>query len=354
MDAKTLSIGDRDEWDLEELLRSLRTVDSIRQPISDRQLFNFLLRHVSNRRFESDPTRLINFDIWCTLPDVSRTKCIGRKMLQFDSLADHLQRLHHRQLAATCFGALVFVFGFELFAHLPTHQSWVLILALGFLISAFVIVFALKTRIVQIAYLSARTVAEILRIRFFMDASGLPFPSEENIPRRYKPAMASVIALCSQIHDTVFDKAPFRLSEDVVKEEWFGGQIQFFNMAAVRMAKGARFWEITSKISLGSGIAAILGLAWLSLQAAFEKSNPEPLLIAGPCLLGIGAICQYYLERRGFKPHSERYLHSNHIYDAGPKENWNETVIDVGTEALHEVVDWYVANVEREISVPLG
>ena len=275
-------------------------------------------------------------------------------MLQFDALADHLQELHFRQLNIICAGSLGFLCGFELFAHLLEDKVWVLLASLGLLAGAFAVVFLTRSRTVQLAYLSTRTIAEILRIWFYLDASGEEFPAHEWVRRRYRPIMGSVLAVRQRIQDEVGSRNAFLLSESAVQSSWFEGQLKFFKRATHKAEKAANLTESFSSSAFTLAILMLVDLAYVTYTGNRSTALGHWLLVLAPSLLGFAAICQFYLERRGFKANAERYRTSHLIYDLPADHDWNTKVRDAGKEALDEVVDWYIASVEREIRVPSG
>jgi hypothetical protein len=105
---------------------ALRHVDALHS--STPQLYPFLLELTSQRTFESEPEMLVAHNIWSAIPDESQVKLIGRRMLQFDALANHLQKLHYARLKTACLGSLGFLCAFEVFAHLAEDQPIILVL----------------------------------------------------------------------------------------------------------------------------------------------------------------------------------------------------------------------------------
>lgn len=319
-------------------------------------LFPLLVKETSLASFQSSPSYLIKPSIWDNIPAESSLKGLGERMLQFDALANYFQDKHYKHLKGVCICTAGFLCFFEVFAHWQEKQPLVLLFALGLLGVAYGIVAWLKSRTYQMAYLSTRTVAEILRIQFFLEAAGVDLAVHVKVPRRYKPILGRILIILDRIREELKTRSKAKLEPDTIKQEWFEGQKTYFKqVAAPRERKAARTWILVSSITFFLGLASVAGLAVVSFLDKIEEPVGKALLVVGPSLLGIAAISEFYLERRGFKHSSERYLHSVDIYEA-PASNasWDDLVLDVGLEALHEVVGWYVASVEREICVPKG
>jgi hypothetical protein len=342
------------ELDMRALLEACCNSDVAMENAATRKFFECLLKHLSSHSFNSPPDRLAEPDVWKEIPHETSTSVIGRRMLQFDALADHLQKLHHRHLMVTAYGVLLFLCGFELHAHWFDGQAWVLILALAFLGISFGVVFVLESRTVQLAYLSTRTTAEILRIWFFLDGSGQDFPTDAWVPRRYGPAMKSILAIRNQIAGEIVGKPRAQLSEAVVKQAWFEGQKSFFKSAKKKAEKRHRAWESVSGVTFALAIVGMAVLVAISLLGDPTSRLAHGLLVLAPSLLGVAAMCQFFLERRGFKANARRYEDSHLIFEIPAGLSWHNAVTNAGSEALNEVVDWYVASVEREIKVPSG
>ncbi len=296
--------------------------------------------------------------VWDTIPQSSRTRLIGRRMLQFDALADHLQKLHYRHLKMTSVGVLCFLCGFELFAHWFEGQTWVLLVAFGFLGAAFAVVFLMRSRTVQLAYLSTRTIAEILRTWFFMDASGVAFPpTGEWVPRRYLVPMGEIIKIRDHISIEAGDKQNFEIPEAIVRESWFEGQKRFFRRRTGEADRAGRMWADLSSYGFVLAIFAMASLVVTSLSGNQHTVWGRQLLVIAPlpprrrCTM-----CRFYLERRGFKANAQRYRHSHSIYEVpgdwiGMPKSVERRSRSAQRECRH---GWYVASYEREIHLPSG
>ena len=320
---------------------------------STAELLPLISKYTSRRVFESRPEAvLVAPEVWNAVAVGSRVHYIGKRMLQFDALADYLQKIHYRRLKWVCVGVLAFMIGFEVFAHVFEDWPVVLMGALLCLGAAFVVVVLQKSREVQMAYLSTRTIAEMLRIMFFVEMSGAAFSPNQRVFRRYRPVLASVLAVLDQVQIEAHGLQPApALAEKVVRQAWFDDQTRHFRKSTRREESAAVMWTRISSFAFGLAISAIIALAIESIWHGPHTVVSRTLLVGAPCLLGVAAISQFYLERRGFKGNSLRYLHSVLMYEV-QSDDWDADVRDVAAEALHEIVDWYVSSVEREICVP--
>jgi hypothetical protein len=313
------------------------------------------MKHLSPKGGASDPSYLVpDSKVWNKIPAASRTGQVGRRMLQFDALAIRIQRMHFLQLAIASGAILGFIFSFELFAHWLEGSAPVLLISLFCLCVAIYVVHGLESRITQMAFLSARTIAEILRIRFYLDASGEPFPTEESVPPRYGPLLGGVLQVLQTVYAPLKNLPPATLSETDVRATWFQDQLNYFKKASARNQRHAKVWEGISTIGFAASAVSLLGLLGLVLGGQSQSAMAKALLVLAPTLLAFAAIAKFYLERRGFKAIAERFEHCQHMFPPDKTHDWDVVVRDVGAQALHEIIDWYVASMEREICVPLG
>lgn len=314
-----------------------------------------LLTRFRERRQRSDPGYLIQTaGALEAMPPDSRTRILGECMLRFDALANELQRQHRWQLAATSLVALSFLVSFEVFAHGLIGNPWVICFSLACLGIALTIVYLLRSRSIQVQYLSARIVAEILRVGFYADAAGLEFHPQIHIPRRYKHAMETPAHCVRRIYEQVHSLKAAPLTEAEILECWFAGQQKYHKQKAREMGRAERGWSTAGLIAFGISIVSFVGLTVCSFLGVTESTCGRLLLISAPSTLGLAGICKFYSERSGHKSMGERAEHSDRIYEAEDGKTWDETVADVAREAIHELVDWYVASIEREIAVPTG
>ena len=322
-------------------------------------LFPYLVKETEARPFESGSHRLISDKVWEGIPKGTRLHHVGVRMLQFDALADHLQMKFFARLKIVCLLAFGFLCLFELFAHGLKELPLVLAAAFALLGIAIFVVKKLRSKTLQLGYLSSRAIAEILRIQFFMEASGAGMAMYERIPRRHKPIFGRVLVALREVWRESKNLPKHNLDRKIVDEGWFDGQMKYFKKAADREENAARSLATWSSMLFIASILIIATYGVLKGGAILSHQElelwVEPVfLVVGPTLLAAAAICEFYLERRGFKANAERYRHSVHIYDVPSERDWEENVHDVGAEALHEIIDWYVASVEREICVPKG
>ena len=284
-------------------------------------------------------------------------------MLQFDALADYFQKMYLRRLKATCLLSLAFVCAFELFAHVhPLRNVYVLGMALAFLAAAFAVVWLPTDRSrysyskrVQLAYLSTRTIAEILRIQFFLAGLLSEQTVHQQIMRRHVPILNRVRLALDEVHVEIGEGESslpaFEMDAETVREAWFCGQRDYFALKAPLQSDNARRWHRYCLVAFGLGILVMIALIVVTGLRRVDTPYGETLLILAPISLAVAASCGFYLEQRGFKSNAERFEHSPHMYALVGKSLTHGEAHQTATEALYEVVDWYVTSVEREISV---
>ena len=287
------------------------------------------------------------------LPKDSVEWHLGEQMLWFDSLANTLQGRHCRKLNITCASTLAFLWLFGVYAHaLPLP----VILGVGcvFLaIAAFTVQF--EGRKNHHAFLYARATAEVLRTYFFLAASGINIDLESLVHRRYRIPLNSVLASAQVvIENSKINSTHFKLDEEVVLREWFKDQQNYYLSRSKELAARSRRWYLISRISIAVGLCLIVASAVLVLIFGKEAHVTEATLTIGPMLLSAGAVTEFYREKLGFEYLSERYANSVMTYQSSLDGDRTQNLTDVGTQAIHEMIEWYVSSVDREISVPLG
>jgi len=281
----------------------------------------------------------------------SREHRIGQVMVKFDLLAQRLRDAHYWNLFVVC--AHVFALTVSIaFSHAPSHQPWVPYLAIAIMVSLFWLWRRKKPKTSQVAFLTARATAEILRIHFFVGCAGQSIDTAAQVQRRFLPVVGTVMAIIDA--SLKYADSPIRsnLTENDIKTDWFFEQRSWIRSRAEIEAKRDRFCRIVSNS------AFVAGLGCYVISALFAQQHPHlyfmDLNTLTPILVSIAGLSEFYRERRGFQANAERYRHSESIYEVDDRMEWPEQIKDVAGQALFEVVDWYVSSIEREIDIPKG
>jgi hypothetical protein len=282
-------------------------------------------------------------------PSVERD--LGECMLWFDSLAIMLRDLHYQRLQIICLSTFAFLWIFAIFAHLY-HQP---VLMLGGFLAFIPAWLAFKdARNIQMEFLSVRTIAEMLRIQFYLSSAGIDFVPKDRIHRRYQHVMLEVqIGVNLAIAHSSRTNERHHLTEDTIREQWFQTQSDWFEMKQGDLKGSSFVWKKFSSIAFTAGLVLIAATIPAIWYFGDEHIVVKSLITAGPMLLSAAAVGEFYRERHGFEHIAERYEQSIKIYEPDPGE-WKKQLLDVGEQALQEVVDWYVTSIEREICVPKG
>jgi len=249
----------------------------------------------------------------------SSTHRIIEWMREVDRLADSLRDACYLGLKAVCVFALLFLVFFELFAHLEPFkgQPLTLICGLLFFSGALGILYIGRLRDVQITYLRTRCISESLRIQAFWDLFHIQETPEEHIPRRYYGRLKLVKEIWKTIQSDIADRpAPPMPQHSVAEEEWFKDQAEYFRKASASNHIQADFWRLTSQLCFGLGLVLVCCLIGLAHPQTDEHVR-EMFLTLAPSLIIIGAISEFYMERRGFEAYATRYKHCHDIYDPG-------------------------------------
>ena len=287
------------------------------------------------------------------IPSGSAERLVGEQMLWFDSLAKALRDRHCQKLNITCGSTLAFLWLFAIYAH-AIHEPVILGVGCVFLAAAaFTVQF--EGRKNHHAFLYARATAEVLRTYFFLLATGINIDLQSLVHRRYSLPLNSVLSSAqSAILNAQAQPERFRLDEEAVLREWFLGQQGYYMRRSKELAGRSRRWYLMSRISIAVGLCLIIASAFFVFYFKEEHPFAKATLTFGPMLLSAGAVAEFYREKLGFEYLAERYANSVMIYQSTPGGDRIEDLTDVGTQAIHEIIDWYASSVDREISVPLG
>ena len=282
------------------------------------------------------------------MPQDSVEWILGEQMLWFDSLANTLRDRHRHKLIITCSSTLAFLWLFAIYAH-AFHKAAILGVGCIFLaIAAFTVQF--EGRKNHHAFLFARATAEVLRTYFFLAASGITIDLHSLVQRRYAVPLNSVLSSSQvAIENSHAGSRHVKLEQQVVLREWFQGQQNYYLRRSKELAVNSRRWFLISRISITVGLVLILASASIFDLISGAEHLKEAGLTIGPMLLSAGAVSEFFREKLGFEYLAERYANSVAIYQSNPVD-----LKDVGSQAIHEMIDWYVSSVDREISVPLG
>ena len=298
------------------------------------------------------------------LPAKSAEWLLGEQILWFDSLAKKLRDRHRQKLNTTCGSTFIFLVLFAVYAHLLPRIEIFGVGCVFLAYAAYTVQF--EGRKNHHAFLFARATCEVLRTYFFLAVSGIQIDLPSLVHRRYRIPLNSVLS-CAQmtIKNSESQSEHLALDETVVSREWFVGQQEYYATRSKSRSKLSRTWFLISRISIAIGLVFIFTAAILIWRYQFEVGHKggftwsietftELALTLGPILLSAGAVSEFYREKLGFEHLAERYKNSILIYQSNSDHGRVENLTDVGTQAIHEIIDWYVASVEREISVPLG
>lgn len=318
-------------------------------------LRSLVLRELKSGIEASTPTYLISDVPTWDSPNFSpRAKILGECMLLFDALANRFQLSHRRKLIVTSLAAFGFIFLFEIYCHGLEGNNLVLGGALACLVASILTVHGLKSRDTQIAYLSCRTLAEILRIRFYADLAGMKFEEHEHVPRRYSVMMRPLTSILNHIYREISDLPCSALPREAIQQNWFNDQVSYHIKKTKQMTRTAGHWENASRFAFGLACVSLLALFVTSFVVELPPSARKILLIMGPTLLAAAGIAKFFSERLGHRSMAERAANCDKMFKINEERPWLEELEKVTKETTHEVIDWYVASMEREVGVPTG
>ena len=297
-----------------------------------------------------------------------------------DAMAIRFQRGRIRaQKYMHCMIFLSF-FSLVLFAHLPVHVLWFLLLSFYFLIMAYVHNAGLKKRDEDTKYEDYRSLAEGLRVQFFWRAVGLGDSVVDYYLWKQRTEldwMRNVFRGWNLLTENVSSEASNGDVESLAKirKLWVEQQRKYYASAAMREERCLDALERFSRIAICTAIAAAMVLLAILLMElipeflhqsnwGFSKSEwIDPFLIAIETALATGALLHHYCNSLAFAEHAKQYAQMSRVFwrasenleDLEQRKRVGATVgclKRIGIVALSENGDWVMLHRERPLEVP--
>ncbi len=284
-----------------------------------------------------------------------------------DAHAIFLQMSARGILAGIAFLAILMVFFFEFYGHIPA-SDWTrkfIVVYLGVFGVACAIYAYEHITAVYTRFLDYRCLAEGLRVQIFWHLAGLGDTVADNYLHQVRGELRWIRDALRSISVRLHQISP-RL--DLVRRHWIVDQFEFFDRAAKREEgyESAVFWWSTGLFSFGLVIAGVLAALELGLGSPPDHESAGlifALLVIAFVSAGAAAIKGYAI-KRAYAEHAKQYGRMERVFALARKrlESTDETtppdrlrglLLELGREALAENADWILLHRGRLIEPPI-
>ena len=290
-------------------------------------------------------------------------KTINHVFCISDWLAIHYQKLTLHVLKVTHLLAFLMGFMFILFSDLRSKESYMVAFLLFFALSAGVQMLA-KRKSWHRKYLDYRTLAEGLRVQFYLSAAGITGDSEskfthDNFLQTQDPELGwirNVMRVAGTRCDA--DRVVSQEGLEFTLKEWIGdresGQLGYYRRKAAQWIKRNRNTERLSMLSLATSVVVILLILF---GGAFGETYIDPLfVIMGATLLAYG-VRQGYAQSTAEKELIKQYEFMLRVFhnakrrlDVAEDDNERQQILRaLGGSCLDEHAEWILMHRDRSI-----
>lgn len=277
------------------------------------------------------------------------------------------------------------VAGFEAYAHYPKELPWGVWLYPTGIALAFFIVYVLNVRGLEEAYVSQRTLAEGLRVRFFLRVLGTGYEDQRRVTTMHGHHMGWAQIALRGIDLYLASKRTPEVP-DVLRSErasfaqtnWIDAQLAYFEGkngevgALEKMERSARRAEMISRGALILSALFVFGWAILTMNIDHEMAEAweKRATFITALTLVVSAVVHSYAHKRGYESFAHRYqsvsgffhhasqemahLTTKLVNDPSAWEDLQRFAHTVGDMELLESGDWMLVQRERPVEVRAG
>ncbi len=302
-----------------------------------------IFRHINNFNFEAERLTLKNVDkslkYLTSLKDFKKEKETAYLYAEADtlSLKHHKKWLFFQKFLFVITGLIAtdfIIYSFINMLHLLVLYITLYILAL------LIILISRKNRE---SYIDFRSLAEGLRVVFFLRLAGL----HEDVADGYLSKQAEELQWVREAMRSVnVIKPKIKPDFEIIQKDWIKGQMKYYTGAKARdQKKFTTIRTITVILLLLGFISAVLAL----IKSLTDILPPLNLLIAMTALMpAYAAILEAYSVRMGFTEHIKEYSRMQRIFEHVDElfknskdiESKQRIFLMLGREALRENADW--------------
>lgn len=220
-----------------------------------------------------------------------------------------------------------------------------------------------------------RALAEALRVQYFWLVAGLPDVASEKYLRKQSGEMIWIRDAMSECFlFTGIRSAPNREQADAAARLdfarlWVKGQVRYFRRTSLRYLKKRRIYSWLAITMAGVGFALLVLAVMGHFIPYLQKPWPGSVFLASASVAFVWASLAWnYLELRGFKLEARQYSRMYELFRAADEllEDFQsasstesfafaeETIRELGVEALAENGDWLAMHRERKLNPGLA
>jgi hypothetical protein len=312
-------------------------------------------------RIEAESYPLLDDDAAAHLP--RGVTVINRAFCMADWLAIYHQKLALRILRTTHLLAFLMGFMFILFSDLRTQEIYMVGFLLFFALSAGAQLLA-KRKGWHRKYLDYRTLAEGLRVQFYLSAAGITGDSEskfthDNFLQTQDPELGwirNVMRVAGTRCDA--DRLVSQEGLEFVLKEWIGdndsGQLGYYRRKAAQWIKRNRNTERLSALSLITSVSVILLIIF---GGTFGENYIDPLFVLMGSMLLAYAIRESYAQSTAEKELIKQYEFMLRVFhntkrrlDGAEDDHERHQILRaLGGSCLDEHAQWILKHRERSI-----
>jgi hypothetical protein len=312
-------------------------------------------------RIEAESYPLLDDDEAAGLP--RGVSVINHVFCMADWLAMYHQKLALRILRATHLLAFLMGFMFILFSDLRTQEIYMVGFLLFFALSAGAQMLA-KRKGWHRKYLDYRTLAEGLRVQFYLSAAGITGDSEskfthDNFLQTQDPELGwirNVMRVAGTRCDA--DRLVSHQGLEFVLREWIGdndsGQLGYYRRKAAQWIKRNRNTELLSSLSLITSVGVILLIIF---GGTFGETYIDPLFVLMGSMLLAYAIRESYAQSTAEKELIKQYEFMLRVFhntkrrlDGAEDDHERHQILRaLGGSCLDEHAQWILKHREKSI-----
>lgn len=300
-------------------------------------------------------------------------KIMLREFAVSDVMASKFQKRTLWLLKLLLMGSFLVFFWVTLYDEILPKMTHLLLLVPIFFAFAYLVYKISQNKSIEAKYYEYRALSESLRVQFFWKTAYIKDNTYESYPRKSECDLGWVIFALSNISF----KANYKALDDekknnyeLIKSNWIEDQLNFYKKRYVETEKKIKKQKRTILTFFTLGIVFVM--AMFILQRYFDgipwvKSDISRsiCLFMIDTLLAIGAVFSGFLEKRQYDSQNAQYVRMMHLYTQGIKEytdalskndidRLNDTIKEIGIEAICENADWVSYNRANSMDIPLG
>lgn len=230
---------------------------------------------------------------------------------------------------------------------------------------------------IESKYYDYRALGECLRAQFYWKLAGIKENTYARYTRKNEWELGWVISaaknICMDVNYSVFRSKTFIPNYDCIKQYWLAGQIAYFKEKFNRKKGFSQKQKVTIYkwikwvfFFLGLLFAVALIFEQIYLRHVSDNTFTKHIfLFLIDLLLAVGAIFSAYVEKQQFETELRQYKRMINLFTqgrdefevalkSGKKSRIEETIIEIGEEAIAENADWVVFNKTNTIDIPMG